>query len=90
MKPVFEKKKNHSGEQLNLDEFMITKKINVWLRDKIWYYCYYIRKGQKWRDEIHDLYKDNTNKPLGDIEGMKTAQLRAKDIKEGVITNIAV
>jgi hypothetical protein len=79
---VFEKKKHHSGsEPFNVAAFLITKTIKVWLRDKIWYYCYYVRNGQEW---IDSLYAGTKKKKLTDIEGMRTAQNRARDIMEGV------
>ena len=63
---------------------MITKKIKVWLRDKIWYYCYYVNKGKEWDDSL------DPKKPLGDMEGMRACQNRARDIMEGVNKNVSI
>jgi hypothetical protein len=83
LKPVLEKKKHHSGSKsFDVADFMITKKIKIWLRDKIWYYCYYVRNGgDEW---INSLYSGAKKKQVSDIEGMKASQNRARDIMEGV------
>ena len=90
MKNVIQTKKIYSGsETFPLKNFLITKKIGVWLRDKIWHYCTYLAKenGKKW---LEDTYSETPDKKWCDIEGMRASYIRAKHIKEGVNINISV
>ena len=80
---VIEKKKSYSGAAIfSPSDFIITKRVGVWLRDKIWYHCYVIpNKGQKW---IDDQYNAKPDLQIGNLFGMRQSANRAKDIKSMV------
>ena len=87
LKTVIEKKRNCSNSlPFPLQDYLITKQIKWWLRDKIWNCCYYAIKGDEWRETIYD----KKSKHIGDIEGMKTSSVRAKDIMNGVCINLSI
>jgi hypothetical protein len=83
LKEVIEKKKHYSGSTtFSPSDYIITKNVRIWLRDKIFNYCYFIpRGGQTWIDKQYD---ENPHLKSSDIEGMRTASNRAKDISDQV------
>ena len=83
LKEVIELKKSSSGAAIfSPSDYIITKKVGIWLRDKIWYHCY-VRpnNGQQW---IDDQFKHKPDLQICNLFGMRQSANRAKDIKEMV------
>ena len=83
IKEVCEKKKMHSGSgEFQPSDFAITENLRLCLRNKIWYYCYFMKLGGD--DWFASLFKNNPRLKVCNIYGMRQSHNRANDIMNGV------
>jgi hypothetical protein len=83
IKEVCEKKKMHCGSgEFQPSDFAITPNLRLYLRNKIWYYCYFMKYGGD--DWFASLFQNDPSLKLKNLYGLRQSYNRANDIMNGV------